>query len=124
MITNFANTHRLPWCCGIIEAGYFKNFDRATSHVNDISAKTTEELLTKILERWEGYPILFNFYREIDYEDRDRSYESDDYEASDLRELVMKHPNAKHLANFINPNSGNRVDSWMIFTGEIPYECD
>ena len=117
---------RLPWCCGVIEAGYFRPLAGMAGVGPDRinNAKDASDLLRRILEKWKGYPVMFNFYREIEYDDCDEPMEEEEYQAADLREEVMKHPQAKNLATFVNPNSGNRVDSWMIFTGEIPYEAD
>src|SRR5574337_582524 len=123
MATTYANVNRLPWCCGVWEAGCFHSDIMRESSGQDRCGETPEKLLARILEKATGYPVMFNFYREIGYDDGGVSEEAE-YHAADLREEVMKHPQAKNLATFVNPNSGNRVDSWMIFTGEIPYEYD
>ena len=122
MTTTYANVNRLPWCCGVLEAGYFRS--DSTREITSACrvGETPEKLLTHILYKAAGYPVIFNFYREIEYHRDGEVCEDDKYQAADLRKEVMKHPQAKNLATFVNPNSGNRVDSWMIFTGEIPYE--
>lgn len=124
MTTTYASVNRLPWCCGVLEAGSFRSDIMRESGGQDRCGETPEKLLARILENAEGCPVMFNFYREIEYyRDSDGVVEHEDkeYQAADLREEVMKHPQAQNLVTFVNPNSGNRVDSWMIFTGEIPY---
>lgn len=119
MATTGAYINSLPFCCGVLEAGSFRH----GGNVGDIGAENAELLLKKILDRHQGYPIIFNFKREIDHDDNGNIiHEEEDYTSGDLRQAVMKHPNAVNIATFINPNSGNRVDSWVIFEGEIPYE--
>lgn len=123
MTTTYASVDRLPWCCGVLEAGCFRSDVSRESTTVCRAGETPEKLLARILEKAEGYPVMFNFCRKIEYYDGEVS-EDDEYQAADLREEVMKHPNAQNLATFVNPNSGNRVDSWVIFTGEIPYEYE
>lgn len=112
------NVHRLPNCCGVVEAGNFTSAGRDRDYLAD----NPTQLLQHVLDSYKGYPIIFNFKQEIEIEDGNITWEAGQYDHEELRQIVMKHPCAKNLCTFINPNSGNRVDSWMIFEGEVAYE--
>lgn len=110
------DSRTVPYCCGFAEAGNFRESEYG---------REPKQAIDFELDVRPGCPLLFNFYRPIEWNgDNEITGEAENYEAEELRQEVIKHPDAKHLATFINPNSGNRVDSWMIFTGEISYEKD
>lgn len=108
----------LPHCCGVYEAGSFRV--RGYAYHDGPYADTWEGLLDAILNYPDGKePILFNFVKPKfpdEYETEIYGeFDEDGYCAGELRQLVMKHPNAHHIGTFYNTNSSNTVDSWYIF---------
>jgi hypothetical protein len=103
-----ANSSTLPYCCGVVEAGDFEQEE--DWEFRQFCADTAEELVRKLLDDADGIPVIFNFVKEKNYDDKF----SQQYNAHELRAYVAAHPKAIHLIKFINPNSGNRVDSYMI----------
>ena len=103
------NLNQVPYCCGMIEVG---NFGDASDHDDGdmLDEDSWEELLQEILATSKGRPVLFNF---VKFKDWQGSFNKT-YDASELRELVQKHPNVMHIWKGINPGSQNRIDSYII----------
>lgn len=110
-----ADVNQLPNCCGFLEAG---NFQKSVSPFiyNEIIESTPKQALNKVLSMWDsrGRPVMFNFVRFRKVEDDEDSPLNEKYEAEWLRKLVVKHKDAVHIATYINPNTGNEIDSWVI----------
>jgi len=110
--------NKLPNCCGCYEAGQFYDVARREWQY---SAENWKEALDMCIKEVEGQPLFFNFVREatLDYDDDDEiiDYE-EEYKVSELRELVRNHPNVRHIGCFKNKNSGNIVDSYVIYSAE------
>jgi hypothetical protein len=103
-----ANVSTLPYCCGVVEAGDFVlDYDDDYREYNE---DTAEALVAKIFGWAEGVPVIFNFVKCKNWKGEFDAL----YQAHELRTYVRSHPNVVHLSKFINPNSGNRVDSYMI----------
>lgn len=107
--------NQLPNCCGCYEAGYFRE---GSGTWGEYKSANWSEMLGLVLDISHGQPLFFNFVRPLEDEDYEAEEWQDEYEAAELRELIMKHPNAKHIGCFKNKNSGNIVDSWYIYNCE------
>jgi len=109
---------KLPNCCGCYEAGQFDETDSTWKRYN---ADNWREALNVCIKDVGGQPLFFNFFREAILDEDDDAeiigYE-EEYHASELRELVRNHPNVRHIGCFKNKNSGNIVDSYVIFSAE------
>jgi hypothetical protein len=102
-----ANIRQLPFCCGVYEAGNFNNsIDDHPYRYSD----TVNDLLKELLEYAQGNPIIFNFYKKQDW--NGDFYE--EYEENELREAVRAHKHSMHLVEFVNKNSDNMVDTYII----------
>ena len=109
---------KFPNCCGCYEAGMFDEYSSTWKRYN---VGNWKEALDTCIEEVEGQPLFFNFFREAILDEDDDAeiigYE-EEYKASELRELVRNHPNVRHIGCFKNKNSGNIVDSYVIFSAE------
>jgi len=110
---------KLPSCCGCYEAGQFLNGRSDWLHSED----NWQAMLDYCIGEVEGQPLFFNFVREAIYDDdgfgeADPIGYNEEYKASELRELVRNHPNVRHIGCFKNKNSGNIVDSYVIYSAE------
>lgn len=107
----------LPHCCGIVEAGDFGNVDNC-----DVSADTPAELVQYLIDDVEGRPIMFNFVRERLGNDWKFIGDpltlpiAEEYDYEELREYISNHEDSQHIGEFINPNSDNLVDSWVLLS--------
>lgn len=107
----------LPYCCGVYEAGDF-----GVDEYADVVSKTPKGLVGELVEAAEGRPIIFNFVRQRIGNGWEFSGDpltlplAEEYEYEVLRKYVSKHEDALHVAEFINPNSGNMVDSWILLS--------
>lgn len=108
---------QLPHCCGVYEAGYFNPY--SASEYCDVNNKDLTKGFESILAIAKKQPVLFNFVKRRIDEDDDKCTEYNEmFDDDELRQLVMKHPKATQIAMFQNDNSGNIVNSWVIFEGE------
>jgi len=122
----YCDVKRVPYCCGAYEAGNFVtrhwNSDEAFKRdirYEDHSLKEYEDAITpelykraldRILAAHPGRTIQFWFYKQANY---DGSL-AEDYTEDKFRQQVMAHPDAVELAEYVNPNSNNMINGWMI----------
>lgn len=118
----FFEIDRLPFCCGFMEAGAFSTEDQDDRYY-DGECEDLDKVIPTCLKLAKGRPIVFNFVklrtREMGWADSIESYIKEvplksRYECSPLRQKVRKHPGVRHLHTWINSNSGNQVDSYLI----------
>lgn len=111
---------QVPFCCGVMEMG---NFDDRADVVdfmgNAVSARTHRGAARKALrlafKDREKFAIQAWFKRPKRF---DGSLEPK-YEFDELRQVFKNHKRAIHLGCYINPNSGNEIDGYLI----QPVEC-
>lgn len=119
----------LPNCCGIVEAGDFdmcriseEYKKRYPTNYRDYSAETPEEAWVQALkglkEHAAGRPIQFWFVKYHNDDDDSAAEEAGDspgeFRANALRELVMKEETQVYLGTFVNPNTSNIIEGYMI----------
>lgn len=108
------DVNQLPNCCGFLEAGYFQRSNSPFIY-SEIIERTPKQILNKVLSmNGGGRPVMFNFVRFRKDEYDEDSPLNEKYEAEWLRKLVVKHKDAVHIATYINPNTDNEIDSWVI----------
>lgn len=108
------------FCCGATEWGNFGEMtaeEYEHSYYDDDddgdcfeSASNFTELWAKILasKSSQGFMNHIHFVKRKDYTGKLHK----EYEWPALRKLVKNHPGVHHMGTFINPNTGNRVDSY------------
>jgi hypothetical protein len=113
---------RIPYCCGVDEVGNFSTLLIRTSEVKNkypyevarfkaTALEAYTEALQYILNASEGRCVQFWFYKPVDY---NGSYDKSNYTEDGFRQVVMAHPDAVELAEYVNPNSNNMINGWMI----------
>jgi hypothetical protein len=113
---------RLPYCCGVYEVGNFytntcgdANFARYPNeyrqYIHDDPKSAHEAALKKLLEDYPNFCLQFWFYKPADFLG---SYDNSEYVENEFRELIKAHPNCTELAEYVNKNSGNMVNGFMI----------
>jgi|SRR5712664_94023 len=116
---------QLPFCCGFYEVGSFQVENERLDDGWDRPFTTDlEEVIPQALAEAKGRPVIFNFVRER-AEERDWDDDNDwwierniplerRYECCELRQVVKKYPGVKHIHTWINPGTGNQIDSYVI----------
>jgi hypothetical protein len=118
-MTFCADLNSLPNCCGIYEAGSFER--EYSDEYREYEEDTPEELVHELLDSAGGRPLVFNFVRHRRF---DGTY-NEEFQVPELRDFVMKHPNASNIHTWINPSGGNEIDCWIIKGyKEIVYDPD
>lgn len=121
---------QLPKCCGFLEVGCMDSFDDGTRREDiDIFCNEffleLEEVLPKILSEAKGRPVIFNFVkprvREQEWDENAEEFRKNvrfrrEYTCKELRALVKEYPGVVHLHTWENPNTFNRIDSYVIKT--------
>ena len=114
------------FCCIQDELGYFKTAPGRYDY-HFVRGKTEKEVAVAMVNRivegvqncnWEadGYQIRFLWFKDpVDYQGN----HTGKYEFNHLREAVIAHEYAKHLGTWVNGNTGNKMDGWMLV---IPVE--
>lgn len=101
-------------CCGVREIGNFTDdgwVSVRNTQNDEIGGNSFKELLEKINEGHKGYVLHIWF---VKYKNFDGKFKRN-YEWQGLRRLVRQIPGVVHIAETINPNSGNKIDgySWV-----------
>lgn len=117
-------TGRLPYCCGVTEVGEFctnmhtkAQIERSIGTYNHAEGwyPTMEEAhkgaLTYILNNAGPLAVQFWFYKSCDYKG---SFDDQEYTEKGFREVVRAHPGVIELAEYVNPNSNNMINGYMI----------
>lgn len=116
---------QLPTCCGFFEAGDFDAGDFAHEESDewtsrrDVSADTYTEAWKKAIaemrtEAKNGHhkegtrPIIFNFVK------RKGNFR---YDTNVLRKLVKAEPDVKFIGKWVNCNTGNTIESYVLMNG-------
>jgi len=111
--------NQLPSCCGFYEAGDFQNEEAEgwTDCVN-VEADTYVEAWTQAIVKMrvlatEGHhlgtrPIILNF---VKYKGEKR------WQAEILRRLVKAEPDVKRIGKWVNCNTGNIIESYVLMNG-------
>lgn len=113
---------RLPYCCGVYEVGGFHTRQTSKEQIKEYPGEyksfkydsAKDAAAARLKELIEGYPnfaLQFWFYKASDYKG---SYEDIEYTENDFREAVKAHPNCKELAEYVNKNSGNMINGFII----------
>ena len=118
-----ADCHQMPNCCGAYELGYFQD-DVQERHLRQYNrygeGETKQEAWKNFLSKLaKGYSYQFWFVRAAEWDDEIEEYAeelNDEYSHKELMEVVMQYPGAMKIAGpYINPNSGNEIQGWIIF---------
>jgi len=109
-----------PFCCGFKEAGDLYAGDDITDMPNYyeyysgniIQSDTAEGLVSELIgpDQANGRPVLFNFVQYKDY----KGDFPNEYQANELREYIASRTDVLHIGTYLNPSSGNRVDSYVL----------
>lgn len=113
---------RLPYCCGVYEVGNFhtrqvseesiNKYPREYGHCKYDNAKDAAAAKLKdLIAEYPNFALQFWFYKASDYKG---SYEDSEYTENVFREAVKAHPNCKELAEYVNKNSGNMINGFII----------
>jgi len=117
---------QLPFCCGFYEVGNMSVADEEDRNPRwgEIYTKELEKVIPDALENANGRPVVFNFVRE---REKERKWDEDPnnhvatvplnkrYNCAELHQVVKKYPGRKHIGTWINPGTGNQIDSYVIF---------
>lgn len=126
MTRYYFNYHdrQLPNCCGVREIGDFEmdavtdemqardaeaRYPRYRAYIATTETEAYKQAFDKILASTCGFVVQFWFKNPTDYDGDWEGYEHDE-----LRQLVKAHPNCVELAEYVNPNSGNVINGFMI----------
>lgn len=117
------DTYNSSTCCGVEEVGDFEYTSRDEAVVKQYKMEgfyptkkeAYEHGLQNILAnnrhyRGFGRPIIFWFMKE----EIDNGKYDEDFEHEELRQLVLEHPGQVYLGTFVNPNTGNIIEGYMI----------
>lgn len=112
---------QLPYCCGFDEVGgmCYTNDDEYYSADEE---ELVEDVIPRALSCSGGRPIIFNFVRR---RTKEKSWDASSdwykdvplkkrYEVAPLRQIVKHYPGVKHIGTWINPGTGNQIDSYVI----------
>lgn len=113
---------RLPFCCGVYEVGNFSTnaatdgyVEKHPTEYRNYKYNSIEEAnkaaLEKILETQLNFCIQFWFYKPSNY---NGDYDDMEYTEDEFRQVVKAHPNCVELAEYVNKNSGNMINGFMI----------
>ena len=117
MMNLFAQTDRLPFCCGVVEIGnmercededYYDEYDAAQ---RTFSVESASELLSELKDYYQSGIVFQIWFKrgKIDY----RGNLADTFDNEDVREEVLKIPGVQKLHTGINPNSSNEIEGYM-----------
>jgi hypothetical protein len=111
--------NQLPTCCGFFESGDFRHEEADDwSGCENVHADSYHEAWTKAIAKMrerakEGYhtgtrPIIFNFVKR-----KGTLW----YEANILRKLVKAEPDVKFIGKWVNANTGNTIEAYVLTNG-------
>ena len=87
------------------EVGEFTVTDDGEIYHDAMYISELDKAVECILQDAEGRPVVFNFVKRQLYSL---------YDARELQELVLKHPQCKDLGTHVNPGSGNTINTLII----------
>lgn len=118
------DVNTLPNCCGVFEVGDFelhtvyedtiKRYKNSYEGYVDDEKTAYQNAFVRLLAGDGDRPIQFWFVR---YKDEDTEEFDDEYHHDTFRRMVQDHKGVIHLGTYINPNTGNEIDGYLINSG-------